>query len=204
MSPSIPTFGLSFRNPSQCRFCQTCDLSCHPASLSHSHAHTQFNRWGRSRSLYYWDCCICFLPLANVIHVNVLAAELSWISWIEGDCSKVNKMKQHKLEFVGNIWDWANETFAGGLATSCEQARSGQDVLCVYRITLKACIYFHFPRNELCNKKAPFLHISFQNKSEVCKSDLDCSIVLERMALVLDWIFGEDLKNKNLLEFEHR
>lgn len=190
--PACLPLAFPFRTPHSVGSLSLASLSRRPASLRHSHAHTQFNRRGRSSVLYYWDSCICFLPLANVIHGNVLAAELGWISWIEGDCSKVNKMKQHKLEFVGNIWDWANETFAGGLAASCEQARSGQDVLCVYRITLKACIYFHFPRNGLCNKKAPFLHISFQNKSEVCKSDLDCSIVLERMPLVLDWIFGED------------
>lgn len=71
-------------------------------------------------------------------------------------------------------------------------ASRGQDVLCVYCVTLRARIYFHFPRNEIYSRKAAFLPIGFQNKSEVCESELDCSIVLERTAVVLDWIFGED------------
>lgn len=67
------------------------------------------NRWGKSRDVWVcpqgrgWDYFIYFLPLADVMHVNTLAVKVGWINWIQGDWSKINKMKQHNLEFVGNM-----------------------------------------------------------------------------------------------------
>lgn len=101
-----------------------------------------------------------------------MAAEVGSISWIQGDCSKINKMKQHNLEFMGNIWDWTNESFADGLAISCEHARNGQDVFSVV-YNLEVLHLFPFPLEWNPKQKSCFPSISFQNKSKVCKSELD-------------------------------
>lgn len=120
---SEPPFPLP---PPSCWFSQPCHLLSRTQPPTHTvqQVRKELGIWRICPQGRGWNCCIYFLPLANGIRVNTLAAEVGWISWIQGDCSKINKMKQHKLEFVGTVWDWANETSAGGLAISCEHASS--------------------------------------------------------------------------------
>lgn len=78
---------------------------------THTHAHTNTHsslgegREGCEGLSSGWELGLSYLllPLASIIHVNTLAAEVGWISWIQGNCSKINKMKQCNLEFVGNM-----------------------------------------------------------------------------------------------------
>lgn len=114
-----------------------------------------------------WACPIYFLPLASIIHVNTLAAEVGWISWIQGDCSKINKMKQCNLEFVGNMWDWAKETFADGLAINCKHAGSmlGKWTGCSLCVLYNLEILHLFPFPQEWNlKQKSYFPLAFKTK----------------------------------------
>ena len=85
-------------------------MRVHAHVHAHTYTHTHIVQWvGEERGVRVcpqdggWAYPIYLLPLASVIHANTLAAEIGWISWIQGDCSKINKMKQCNLEFVGNM-----------------------------------------------------------------------------------------------------
>lgn len=98
---------LSSQNPPQCWFSVSSFPITYPTSNIHIYTQThQFNQWGRSRDVRVcpqcrgWSVLFPLCPLADVIHVNTLAAEVDWISWTQDDGSKINKMKQHNLEFV--------------------------------------------------------------------------------------------------------